>query len=194
MPETPASKSPSAHVTREPVHHRRLDFHGFSRSDGLFEIEAHVTDSKPREFTPPSGARRVAPGAPIHDMVVRVVFDRDMIIQAIETRMDAHPYPSCIGGGDTLQSLVGVRLGRGWNAEVRKRLPSGDTCTHLKEVLTPLASAAYQSMTEYRLGDADVMDSNGRPAKIDSCHAYGVSRALVLQRWPAHHRPAAEAE
>jgi len=39
----------------------------------------------------------------------------------------------CPGGGDSLRALIGLRMGTGWNGEVRKRLSSCDTCTHLKE-------------------------------------------------------------
>jgi hypothetical protein len=72
---------------------------------------------------------------------------------------------------------------------VRKRLPSTDTCTHFKEMLIPLASAAFQAMHGVRLGRPEAVDADGRPLKIGSCYAYGASRELVLQRWPAFHRP-----
>jgi len=67
----------------------------------------------------------------------------------------------------------------------------GFTCTHLREILLPLASAAFQSMTPY--GDPDAVDSQGRSTLIDSCHAYGASRKIVLRRWPDFHRPNTEA-
>jgi hypothetical protein len=85
--------------------------------------------------------------------------------------------------------MVGVRIGRGWSGEMRKRLPSGDTWTHLKDMLVPLGSAAFQSMHAKRLHQLNDVDANRRSVKIDSCYAYGASRELVLQRRPAFHRP-----
>jgi hypothetical protein len=117
------------------------------------------------------------------------VFDGDMVIREIDTAIRAYPYRECSQGGEALQALVGLRIGPGWSSEVRKRLPSGDTCTHLKEMLIPLASAAYQAMHSVRLHQVNDVDASGRPLKIDSCYAYGASRELVLQRWPAFHRP-----
>jgi hypothetical protein len=177
-------------VTREELHLRRIELRGFRRSDGLFEVEARLTDRKPHDFQPPSGTRVVPAGEPIHDHGLRVVFDADNVIREIDTAIRAYPYRECPQGGASLQALVGVRIGAGWSGEVRKRLPSADTCTHLKEMLIPLASAAMQSMHAVRLHQVDAVDASGRPLKIDSCYAYGAARELVLQRWPAFHRPA----
>lgn len=178
-------------VTREEIHHRQIDMRGYRRSDGLFEVTACLTDRKPVDFTPPGDARMIAAHAPIHDLGVTLVFDGDMIVRAVSTFIKSHPYAQCPGGGDSLQALVGLRIGAGWNSEVRKRLPSCDTCTHLKEILTPLATAAYQTMVGFRPSSLNEYDSNGKPVKIDSCYAYGASRDLVKRLWPEHHRPEA---
>jgi hypothetical protein len=177
-------------ITREKLHTRRIDMDGYRRSDGLFEVRARLTDTKPHDFAPPAGDRTIAAGAAIHDVQVALVFDADLVIRAVETGMAAYPYVSCPGGGDTLQALVGLRIGAGWNSEVRKRLPACDTCTHMKEILGPMASAAYQTLTALRSHLVDQRDAAGHPVKIDSCHAYGASRALVERIWPAYHVPA----
>ncbi|KVR46466.1 DUF2889 domain-containing protein [Burkholderia multivorans] len=178
-------------VTREEIHHRQIDMRGYRRSDGLFEVTVCLTDRKPVDFTPPGGARMIAAHAPIHDLGVTLVFDGDMVVRAVSTFIKSHPYAQCPGGGDSLQALVGLRIGAGWNSEVRKRLPSCDTCTHLKEILTPLATAAYQTMVGFRPSSLNEYDGDGKPVKIDSCYAYGASRDLVKRLWPEHHRPEA---
>ncbi|VWB28878.1 DUF2889 domain-containing protein [Burkholderia metallica] len=185
-----ANAAATEHVTREPLHARHISFEGFRRSDGLFEIEGHLTDRKSHDFAPPSGARVVPANEPIHDLGLRVVFDLDMVIHAVGTFIRAYPYRECPGGGASLQALVGLRIGAGWSGEVRKRLPPGDTCTHLREILIPLATAAIQTVNPLRSQALlDATDAGGTPLKIDSCYAYGASRELVLQRWPTFHRP-----
>lgn len=176
-------------ITREPIHTRQIRFECFRRSDGLFEVVGTVGDCKPFDFAPPSGPRVVPANEPIHDIGVCVVVDLDLVIQAVSTVMRAYPYRDCVGGGESLQALVGLRIGAGWSGEVRKRLPTGETCTHLREILIPLATAAIQALNPLRAQSLmDATDANGRPLKIDSCYAYGVSRELVLQRWPAFHK------
>jgi hypothetical protein len=180
---------PADDVTREPLHARRISFEGFRRSDGLFEIVGHLTDRKPHEFAPPSGHRVVPANEAIHDIGLCVVFDLDMMVRAVSTTMAAYPYRDCSGGGDSLQAIVGLRIGAGWSGEVRKRLPPGDTCAHLREILIPLATAAIQAVNPLRSQTLlDERDAGGKPRKIDSCYAYGASRELVRQNWPAFHR------
>jgi hypothetical protein len=177
-------------VTREELHHRQIDLRTYRRSDGLFEVSAHLTDRKTRDFKPQAGKRDFPAGAPIHDMGVTLVFDIDMVIRAADTFMASHPYDACPGGGDTLGALVGLRIGAGWNSKVRERLPSCDTCTHLKELLTPLATAAIQGMVGLRASTLEARDKDGKPSKIDSCYAYAATREIVKEHWPEHYRPA----
>ncbi len=181
------SDSRPNNITREEIHHRHIDMKGYRRSDGLFEVQAHLLDRKPHDFMQPGDGRTVPAHAPVHEMRVTLVFGEDMIVREVATSMDAFPYISCPGGGNSLQALVGLRIGAGWNSEVRKRLPSSDTCTHLKEILTPMATAAFQTMASVLSGLLDERDSTGRPVKIGQCHAYGPSRDLVKSLWPEYH-------
>lgn len=175
---------------REELHFRRIDMRGFRRPDGLYEIEGCIVDRKPHEFAPNNGGRAVAAGEPIHDMGVRLVFDESMLIHEVHTFSADFPYPHCPEGGKVLQALTGVRLSGGWAKEVRARIPVADSCTHLREILMPMASAAFQSLTMLRLNQPPRLDAEGRPLKIDSCYAYGRQRELVRVRYPAHYRPA----
>jgi len=176
-------------VTRDELHHRRIDMGGYRRSDGRFELEGRVIDRKTADFSPASGNRLVPAGQAIHDMGVRLVFDARMEVVSVATFTSAAPYGECPGGGASLQSLVGLRMSSGWSREVNSRLERADTCTHLRELLIPMASAAFQSLSANRNGNPDRLDASGRPVKIDSCYAYSAARDLVRKRWPEFHRP-----
>jgi hypothetical protein len=175
---------------REELHLRRIEMRGFRRRDGLYKIEGRVIDTKPYDFVPASGERAVPADQAVHDMGVRLVFDEAMEVRAVSTFMDAHPYAACVGGGEALQSLVGLRMVGGWAKEVNNRLRGGCSCAHLRELLIPMATAAFQSLSAVRMGQPDRLDANGRPVKIDSCWAYAAGRDIVRKRWPAFHRPA----
>lgn len=176
-------------VTREELHFRRLDYRGFKRSDGLFEVEAHLIDRRTYDFQPPSGERVIAAGTPIHDHAIRVVLGSDMVIREIHATMYAFPYGDCPTGSGSLQAMVGARIGRGWSEEIRRRLPAASNCTHLKEMLVPLATAAFQTLSFLMLDRIDAVDERGKPIKIDTCAGYAASGELVRMRWPEHHQP-----
>jgi Protein of unknown function (DUF2889) len=179
---------------REELHLRRIEMRGFRRRDGLFEVEGRVTDTKPRDYAHPAHDRAVPANVPVHDMGVRLVFDADFTVHEAHTFTAAAPYAACQGGGWALPSLVGLRMTRGWTRAVRERLSGARSCTHLMELLTPMATAAFQSLGTLRIDEPDRLDADGKPLKIDSCHAYAASGEVVLKRWPAFHRPATEEE
>lgn len=187
----PSASSAVADFSREALHFRRVDMQGFRRSDGLFEVEGCVTDRKPYDFIPASAGHTVPANEPIHDMGVRLVFDEAMVVQDVQTFTRAAPYDICPEGGAALQCLKGLRIAAGWSNEVRTRLRGARSCTHLMELLLPMATTAIQSMSVMRAGQPEALDANGRPKKIDSCYAYSAERELVLHRWPQFYRPPA---
>ena len=176
-------------VTREEMHLRRIDMRGYRRSDGLFEVEGRVTDTKPEDFVPGGVGATVPAGQPIHDMGVRLVFDADMVVRDVIPFMDSTPYPACLGGGLALRSMIGLSIGNGWSKEVRARLGGARSCTHLMEILIPMATTAFQTMTVERRDRPEPLDETGRPRKIDTCYAYAAHQEPVRQRWPEFHRP-----
>jgi hypothetical protein len=189
-----ASPSGSA-IEREELHFRRIDMRGYRRSDGLYEIEGRVTDSKPFDFPHFGyGGKGVAAGEFIHDMGVRLVFDDALVVRDVETFTDRAPYPACPEGGRALQSIKGLRMTSGWSRTVRERLRGPRSCTHLMELLIPMATAAFQSLAGVPKHQKERRDANGRPLQIDSCHAYAATGDVVMKRWPQFHRPSGTAE
>ena len=77
----------------------------------------------------------------------------------------------------------GLRMSRGWAAEVKRRLSGAASCVHLAGLMVPMATTAFRSMTLHRLQQAEPMQG-GTPSKIDSCMAYSRRGDLVKRRWP----------
>ncbi len=175
-------------VIREELHCRRIDMRGWRRSDGLFEVEGHLIDTKPDDFVPLRGGPLVPAGKPLHDLGVRLTFDVELVVTAVETFTRSAPYDLCPEGGQALQSLVGLKMTAGWGQAVRSQLARADSCTHLRELLVPMATVAHQALS-FRLRDRpERVDSQGKPLSIDSCYAYSSERDLVQRLWPVFHR------
>jgi hypothetical protein len=176
---------PPAEPRRE-LHLRRIELRGYVRLDGLYDIEAHLVDTKTDEITVGSG-RVIAPGQPIHDMAVRLVIDQDLRVVDVVAATDAAPHDICPEATRTLQSLQGLRIGPGWSKAVAERLAGRKGCTHLTELLKPLATVAFQTLWKVREQRAAVTDASAKPGKVDSCYAYASDRELVRRRWPIHY-------
>lgn len=176
-------------IAREEVHFRRIDMRGYRRSDGLYDVEGRVTDRKASDFTPANGDRFFPAGEPVHDMGVRLTFDERFVVHDVQAFTLAAPYPICPEATRAMQSIKGLRMTSGWSSEVRNRLGGARGCTHLMELLMPMATTAHQTLGGWRPGQPEKVDANGRPLKIDSCYAYGADRELVQHRWPLYFQP-----
>ncbi len=183
----------SAPVEREPLHHRCIDMRGFRRSDGFYDVEGRITDIRAYDFSPETG-RVIKANTPLHDMWVRLRIDLEMEIHDVEAITDASPFPECPSAAPNLQALKGLNLGKGWRKAISEKLAGTDGCTHLKELLNTIGSAAYQTMAPIRRAriaksaeSADGVEPGKRPPMLDSCYAMSSERAVVLRKWPAFH-------
>jgi hypothetical protein len=168
---------------RTEMHVRMLEMRGFRRDDGLYDIEGHLVDRKSQPLD--IDTRHYAAGVPVHDMWVRLVVDEDLVVHDIVASSDVTPHGVCREATETLRVMVGERIASGWSNKVKERLGGKASCTHLMEMLMPLATTAYQTLTHVRVSRPDKLDRNGRPVKVDSCYAFASEREVVKRRWPA---------
>jgi hypothetical protein len=132
-------------------------------------------------------------GAPLHDIVVTLVIDSEMVVHEARAQMRRTPFGLCVGAEQTLAPLHGLRMGAGWNRLIRERLGGPASCTHIVEMLGQLATAAYQGLAPERLARIDDPENEEqRRAKVDSCYAYAGHREVVAKLWPHLHRPDVE--
>ena len=170
---------------RVPIHTREVTCHGYRRTDGLWDIEARMTDSK--SYTVHNDHRTVDAGAPFHDMALRVTVDDTLLIAAVEACIDAAPHRICPAVTPNFQRLVGLRIEPGFASEARRRLGGVHGCTHLVELIGPLATAAIQTIHPLRRG-APCADAAARPTQIDTCHALDATGDVVAKYWPRFHK------
>lgn len=171
--------------SRDILHTRSIIMHGYLRSDGLVDVEAHMLDRKPEELVFADG-RRLAPGEPLHDMAVRLVVDQNLCIVDAVACIDASPYRVCAEAAAAVREVIGFTIGPGWSSMLKNRFTGRRGCTHLSELLRPLATVAIQALWRMRKDAPEKTDGQGRPLKIDSCYAYAATREVVKMRWPGH--------
>jgi len=174
-------------TARRDIHRRVIDMQAYARDDGLYDVEAHLVDTKPFEFESLGRPLPVLPGQALHDLWVRLTVDGDYVVRDICAASDITPYAVCKEAETTLRVLIGERLARGWSATVKQRLRGAASCTHLMEVLIPLATTAMQGIRGLRPASARKHSGEGPPPQLDSCYAYGRTREMVLRFWPKYY-------
>ena len=130
----------------------------------------------------------VKAGEPVHEMWLRLSIDDDMHIKAAEAATDHAPYAMCPDITPRFKLLEGLRIGPGFHREVQKRVGGVKGCTHLVELLRPLATAAYQALVAKRRKSEANTDADApprRPLFLDTCPAHASDSPEVKRRWPA---------
>jgi hypothetical protein len=173
-------------MERSEIHQRGIELRGYRRVDGLYDIEARMVDTKASDLTLEAG-RVVPQGEPIHDMSIRIVVDEDLTVIDIVASTDASPFGICREATRALEAMKGRRIATGWSAAVREQFAGRKGCTHLTELLGPLATVAFQTLSQVRNAKPPAVDASGRPHKVDSCYAYASDREIVQRRWPMHY-------
>lgn len=175
---------PVTDVERELTHVRRVRYEGYKRADGLWDIEAHLNDTKNHDYRLKTGVRRA--GQPIHDMWIRLTIDRRFNVLAAVASSDTVPYP---GGCEKITpdygKLVGLNLMKGFRKGVHELLGGVRGCTHLTEMLGGIPTAAVQSFA----GEMPEETEDGpKPFQLDHCHALETTTETVRQWYPRWYR------
>ena len=79
-----------------------------------------------------------------------------------------------------LQGLVGETLGRGWRQTIQRHMGGVQGCTHLRELLFNLATAAFQTHT----GAFGERPDGQPPAHLGQCLAWDFNGPVVARVYP----------
>lgn len=189
-------------VPREASHTRSITIHGYYRTDGLYDIEAQLTDTKAYRLANEHRGE-LAPGTPLHGMWMRVTVDETMLIHRCEAVSDATPFAICPNAATNFSDLAGLRIGGGFLRAAMERVGGTLGCTHLRELLQQVGTTAFQTIHSHRVKldveaastrglivdaaaiEARTSENFGGPAAIlNTCLAYAEDSPVVRQRWP----------
>jgi hypothetical protein len=177
---------------RRHVHTRSIRVDAYVRDDGLWDLEARLTDTKSRDFPLATGLRPA--GEAVHDMLLTVTIDTRLNIVAAQAQSPAVPYVGhCDTIGPDYGKLVGLNLLQDFRRHVQGRLGGVHGCTHLTELAKVLPTAAVQAFAGEVFETRDTAYAGHRedekmPWQLDRCHALRTDGATVAQFYPRWHR------
>jgi hypothetical protein len=178
---------------RRHLHTRTITCEGFARDDGLWDIEARIVDTKTYSMDEPYRGHRPA-GMHVHEMHLRLTVDAGKTVRDIEVGTLHAPYDACFTVAPAYKRLIGANLARGWRKAVQAAVGGTAGCTHLKELLMPAATVAFQSMGSWPK-DGEVATEAApdrhveKPHFIDGCKAWASDDVVVKRLYPLHYRP-----
>ena len=168
---------------REASHQRSITVRSYRRSDGLWDIEGHLSDVWPDPV--PRAGGLLPGGQAMHSMWLRLTLDSTGTVVAVQAVTDAGPYDAaCAAITPDYQQLVGVRVARGYREAIRRLFGRTSGCTHINELASVMGSAVIQAMWTELSAPDDV-----KPASIDGCHALRSGGPQVALHFPRWYRP-----
>jgi len=176
----------STSVPRRLLHRRVVQCSGYHREDGLWDIEGRMVDTKTYPFPNEDRGGAIQAGEPLHDMWIRLTVDDQFQIHDVEARTDASPFDLCPAITDRYRQLIGVRIGPGWSLKLKELFNGIQGCTHLTELLGPVATTLFQTLYGQRYDEEDAKPAADRapPPVLNTCHALASSSPVVRKRWP----------
>jgi hypothetical protein len=181
---------------RKLLHTRQISCNGYEREDGLWDIEALLTDVKTYDILHHDGTVKLAAGTPLHQISLGITVDSSLVIVDAKARTERGPHRECPAINEAYTALKGMTIGAGFTNRVKKHFKGAGGCTHLTELIGTVATTAYQTLwpvLEKRYAARDSEEGGapaaGAPAEkpsptIDSCHALRRDGEVVLMRWP----------
>ncbi|MDI3326707.1 DUF2889 domain-containing protein [Pontibacterium granulatum] len=172
-------------ANRVQQHTRRVVCEGYKREDGLWDIEGHLLDTKNMPIELKDRDEGILPaGEPVHSMAIRLTIDLDLNILDVAASMDATPFKGCPSIADSYKRLIGVQIKPGFTKLTREMFGGVNGCTHLLELLGPVATTAYQATHHEREIQEGWTDGDQKPPMLDMCHTMDSKGGVVQQYWP----------
>lgn len=178
--------TPSARTLK---HTRRVICEGFKREDGLWDIEAFLVDTKTFDLTiRDTKARDLPAGEALHGMSIRITVDIELNILDAVAAMDYTPFSHCPAISNEYKKLIGHKIAPGFTKLTKDLFSGKKGCTHLLELLGPLATAAFQSTHQEREEAENFWQGeHQKPPLLDSCHALAANGPIVKKNWPHYY-------
>jgi len=173
-------------VPRTHLHTRNVECRGYLRDDGLWDIEGRLVDAKTYAFSNRDRGE-IGAGEPVHGMWLRFTIDDAMRIHEVEAVTDHGPYGICPAITSNFKRLEGLTIGPGFRRAVRERVGGDQGCTHLVELVGPVATTAFQTMVARRRlkgAEGDSRSGSERPPFLGTCHALATGSPVVKEQWP----------
>ena len=172
---------------KQHLHRRSITLDGFLRADGMIEVEAELKDTKTYDFSNHDRGA-IKAGEPIHYMRVRIAIDDNFEVREAEAETRAGPYQICPQANLSFSNLIGLRIAKGWQRQVRAAIGGRQGCTHITELMGAVATTAMQTYygiaATKRREEGDGGDNQAYAGLINSCVGYDEGGAVVARLFP----------
>lgn len=155
----------------------------------MWDIEGRIVDTK--SYDSNTREKIVKADEPLHEMFVRITMRDDFVIIDAEAFTANAPYKACPEINSAYKQLIGLSMGAGFNQKLRELFGGREGCTHITDLMGPIATTAFQTVAAWRARrDPQSAPSKLRPDTkrvINSCFAFRSEGDLVRVHFPEYY-------
>lgn len=165
-------------VKRTLLHMRQVICNGYAREDGLWDVEGQLDDIRSVDCLSKRREVLVRAGDTLHGMRLRITVDQTMRIVDAQALTEHSPHGECRTVAVAYAALKDLTIGPGFLTTVKERFRGIKGCTHLTELIGPVATTAIQTVFAAREQLAGRTLATGDETKgqqmrlVGSCHAW----------------------
>lgn len=168
----------------EKYHTRSIEVNTYEYDKQRLVMEGCLTDHRFHEFHLVTGEKR-SPGI-LHQMIIHLLVNKTtLVIEDLHVEMPVVPRAECLETIDSIASVKGLSVTRGFTSRVKSLVGSGKGCNHLAALLTSMGSATIQGYAAYKLKGASGLVSDMIGMLVDTCwtlRADGPSINLIKEK------------
>lgn len=173
---------------RNLAHTRVVTCRGYRRDDDLWDIEGRIVDTKPYRFKNRDRGGWIEADEALHDMSIRLTVTLELEVVDVDAVIDASPYNYCRSAKSMARNLIGLKIAPGWSDKSKRAMGLKRGCTHLTELLGPVATTAIQTIASEHASRSESKGEKRPPVFLNSCHTYADDSPVVKLQWPEHYR------
>ncbi len=173
---------------RNLAHTRVVTCRGFRRDDGMWDIEGRIVDTKPYRFRNQDRGGWIEADEALHDMSIRLTINIDLEVIDVEAVIDASPYHYCKSVSAIARNLIGLKIAPGWTKKSKAAMGANRGCTHLTELLGPIATTAIRTIASEKIKRSESNPHGESSVFLNSCYSYASDSPVVKDHWPQHYR------
>jgi hypothetical protein len=167
-------------------HERTIRWRGFHRKDGLWDLEATLTDVRGYDSLMAEKGT-LAAGMPVHSISVRITVDDALTVHAVVAAMNSVPYHTCPNALGSLSRLEGASLTQGWRRRVEQDLGGEQGCAHIRDLLAHAPTVAFQTIPVWfaqQTGDVVPAKDGKPPVHLGTCATWAFDGPVVARLYP----------
>lgn len=163
-------------ITGSEVHGRSIQLKTYPAGDGKVIVTGELRDLRHRAVFDLTGEEQAA--GPIHHLVLRLLLHGETKeILDVEAEMIHVPHAECAQALETLPSVVGLKVERGFIKQVSRHLGGVRGCSHLSHLLTVMAQEVFQGLVvvqreKKRPAPVSLSDVAGLDSLVGSCRMW----------------------